>query len=198
MLSNWAPHRESGSIRKPLQIQFSDFCSMRGARPNEAQPVFAKAACMQRPVQLYLFDVDTEPMVGPLAAFLPVSLKLVSHTFQEPLWDQLVRRHHYLGCRKLLGRRLKYLAVSKERPVAALSWSAAALKTRARDEYIGWSESQRKAQLHRIVNNSRFLILPWVRIPHLASHVLALTIRRLKQDWLAHFGTDVLLLVFNC
>jgi len=194
MLSNWAPHRESGSIRKPLQIQFSDFCSMRGARPNEAQPVFAKAACMQRPVQLYLFDVDTEPMVGPLAAFLPVSLKLVSHTFQEPLWDQLVRRHHYLGCRKLLGRRLKYLAVSKERPVAALSWSAAALKTRARDEYIGWSESQRKAQLHRIVNNSRFLILPWVRIPHLASHVLALTIRRLKQDWLAHFGTDVLLL----
>lgn len=194
MLSNWASHRESGSIRKPLQVCFSDFCSTCEVRPNEAQPRSLEAAWVQRPVQLYLFGVDTEPMAGPLAAFLPVSLKLVSHTSQEPLWDQLVRQHHYLGCRKLLGRRLKYLAFSQERPVAALSWSAAALKTRGRDEYIGWSEHQRKAQLHRVVNNSRFLILPWVCIPHLASHVLSLNIRRLKQDWLTQFGTDVLLL----
>jgi SRSO17 transposase len=133
-------------------------------------------------------------MVGPLAEFSPVSLQLVSHTPQEPLWDQLVRQYHYLGCRKLLGRRLKYLAFSGGRPVAALSWSAAALKTGARDEYIGWSDLQRKEQLHRIVNNSRFLILPWVRIPHLASHVLALNIRRLRGDWRKQFSTDVLLL----
>jgi SRSO17 transposase len=133
-------------------------------------------------------------MVGSLAEFSPVSLQLVSHTPQEPLWDQLVRQYHYLGCRKLLGRRLKYLAFSGGRPVAALSWSAAALKTGARDEYIGWSDLQRKEQLHRIVNNSRFLILPWVRIPHLASHVLALNIRRLRGDWFKAFSTDVLLL----
>jgi len=194
MLSNWASHRESGSIRNQLQVRFSDFCSSCEVRPNEAQPVLLEAACVQRPVQLYLFDVATEPMAGSLAAFLPVNLKLVSHTPQELLWDQLVRQHHYLGCRKLLGRRLKYLAFSQERPVAALSWSAAALKIRSRDEYIGWSQPQRKAQLHRIVNNSRFLILPWVRIPHLASHVLGLNIRRLKQDWRTHFDTDVLLL----
>jgi SRSO17 transposase len=193
MLSNWAPHRESGSIRKPLRVRFSDFRSSREVRPIGARRVFTKAVCVQRPVQLYLFDVATEPMVGPLAQFSPLSLQLVSHTPQEPLWDQLVRQYHYLGCRKLLGRRLKYLAFSKERPVAALSWSAAALKTGARDEYIGWSDQQRKAQLHRIVNNSRFLILPWVRIAHLASHVLALNIRRLKQDWRTQFGTDVLL-----
>ena len=87
------------------------------------------------------------------------------------------------------------LAFSQDRPVAALSWSAPALKTRARDEYMGWSQPQRKAQLHRIVNNSRFLILPWVRIPHLALHVLGLKHpARLKQDWRIHFGTDVLLL----
>lgn len=133
-------------------------------------------------------------MVGPLAEFSPVSLHLVSHTPQEPLWDQLVRQYHYLGCRKLLGHRLKYLSFSGGRPVAALSWSAAALKTGARDEYIGWSDLQRKEHLHRIVNNSRFLILPWVRIPHLASHVLALNIRRLRGDWLKQFSTDVLLL----
>lgn len=194
MFNNWAPHRESGSIRNPLQIRFSDFGSIREVRPSGPRPVFVKAACMQRPVQLYLFDFDTEPMVGSLSAFLPVSLQLVSRTPQEPLWDQLVRQYHYLGCRKLLGRRLKYLAFSGRRPVAALSWSAAALKTGARDEYIGWSDSQRKAQLHRVVNNSRFLIPPWVRIPHLASHVLAQNIRRLRQDWLAHFGIDVFLI----
>jgi hypothetical protein len=106
---------------------------------------------------LPLFDLDTEPMVGPLAAFLPVSLKLVSRTSQEPLWDQLVCPHHYLGCRTLLGRRLKYLAFSQERPVAALSWSAADLKTRGRDAYIGWSEIQRKAQLHRRVRRGFIL-----------------------------------------
>jgi SRSO17 transposase len=194
VLNNWAPHRESGSIRQPLQIQFLDFCRMREVRPIEPQPVFTKAACVQRPVQQSLFELDTLPMVGPLAAFLPVSLQLVSQTSQEALWDRLVREHHYLGYRKLLGRRLKYLAFSRGRPVAALSWSAAALKTGARDEYIGWSEPQRKAQLHRIVNNSRFLILPWVRIPHLASHVLSQNIRRLRRDWRSHFGADVFLL----
>jgi SRSO17 transposase len=193
MLSNWAPHRESGSSSNPLQIRFSDFRSNRDVRPIEPQPVFVKATCVQRPAQLYLFDFDTEPMVGPLAEFSPVSLHLVSHTPQEPLWDQLVRQYHYLGCRKLLGHRLKYLAFSGGRPVAALSWSAAALKTRARDEYIGWSPIQRKEHLHRIANNSRFLILPWVRIPHLASHVLAQNLRRLRGDWFTHFSTDLLL-----
>jgi len=193
MLSNWAPHRESGSISNPLRIRFSDFRSSREVRPIEPQPVFVKATCVQRPAQLYLFDFDTEPMAGPLAEFSPVSLQLVSHTPQEPLWDQLVRQYHYLGYRKLLGRRLKYLAFSKQRPVAALSWSAAALKTRARDEHIGWSDSQRKEHLHRIANNSRFLIPPWVRIPHLASHVLAQNIRRLRGDWFTHFSTDLLL-----
>ena len=148
---------------------------------------------MQPPVQLSLFALNATPMVGPLTQFSPVNLQLVSHTLQEPLWDQLVRQYHYLGCRKLLGRRLKYLAFSGQRPVAALSWSAAALKTGARDEYIGWSGLQRKAQLHRIVNNSRFLILPWVRIPHLASHVLAQNLRRLRGDWFRHFGTDLFL-----
>jgi SRSO17 transposase len=194
MLSNWAPYRESGSISNPLRIRFSDFRSSRELRPCESHSVFGKTSSVQQPVQLCLFAFNTTPMVGSLAEFSPVSLQLVSYTPQEPLWDQLVRQYHYLGCRKLLGHRLKYLAFSGGRPVGALSWSAAALKTRARDEYIGWSPIQRKEHLHRIVNNSRFLILPWVRIPHLASHVLALNIRRLRGDWLKQFSTDVLLL----
>jgi SRSO17 transposase len=106
----------------------------------------------------------------------------------EPLWDSLVCAHHYLGYQKLLGHRIKYLAFLHDRPVAALSFSAPALKLRVRDAYIGWSASQRKTHLHRIVNNSRFLVPPWVDVPNLASHVLAKALARLSQDWEERFG----------
>ncbi|MDZ7597605.1 MAG: DUF4338 domain-containing protein [Desulfobacterales bacterium] len=112
----------------------------------------------------------------------------------RPLWDQWVSRHHYLGYQRLLGHRLKYLAFLKDRPVAALSWSAPALKIAARDRFIGWSAIQRKRHLHQVAGNSRFLIPPWVRIKNLASHVLALNIARLPADWLHHFNHRLLLL----
>ena len=129
----------------------------------------------------------TEPLRGPLRSFAPVKLEMVSQSPIEPLWDSLVRQYHYLGYQNLLGHRLKYLAFIQDRPVAALSFSAPALKLRVRDHYIGWSAEQRKLYLKHLANNSRFLILPWVQIPPLASHVLALTLRRLKQDWERHF-----------
>lgn len=132
--------------------------------------------------------VDAEPICGPLKSLPPISLKLVSQTESEPLWDRLVSRYHYLGYQNLLGRRLKYLCFIQDRPVSALSWSAPALKLRVRDHFIGWSHLQRKEYLHRIANNSRFLILPWVRVPHLASHVLSHNIRRLKKDWPERFN----------
>ncbi len=122
-------------------------------------------------------------LAGSLATFAPVEIRLVSHTADEPYWDELVRRHHYLGCRRLAGHRLKYLACLGAETVAALSWSGAALKMEVRDRFIGWTPAQRRTHLKSIANNSRFLILPWVRIPHLASHVLARCVRRLRQDW---------------
>jgi len=117
-----------------------------------------------------------------------MSLHVASHSEMEPLWDRLVRGYHYLGYQRLLGHRLKYLAFLEGRPVAALSFSAPALRLRVRDQYIGWSAAQRKAHLHRVVNNSRFLILPWVEVKNLASHVLARALARLPQDWAARFG----------
>jgi SRSO17 transposase len=93
-----------------------------------------------------------------------------------------------------LGHRLKYLAFIEDRPVAALSWSAPALKLAARDRFIGWSLVQRKRHLHQVVSNSRFLIMPWVQIPNLASHVMALNIARLSTDWQRHFNHQLLLL----
>jgi SRSO17 transposase len=128
-------------------------------------------------------------MRGELQAWQPLTIQVASQSPLEPLWDQLVRGYHYLGYQKLLGHRLKYLACLQGRPVAALSFSAPARTLRVRDQYIGWSAAQRTAHLDRVVNNSRFLIPPWVAVKNLASHVLARTLARLPQEWAARFGT---------
>jgi len=141
-----------------------------------------------------LLKQPVETLCGSLKSLRPVTLELVSGSNLESVWDYLVKQYHYLSYQNLLGHRLKYLALSGEHPVAALSWSAAALKVGVRDRFIGWSEEQRKTYLGRIANNSRFLIFPWVLVPHLASHVLSLNIRRLSRDWEQHFDQPLWLL----
>jgi SRSO17 transposase len=141
-----------------------------------------------------VFKKPVQSFCGSLKSLRPINLELVSGSELEPVWDYLVKQFHYLGYQNLFGHRLKYLALSGEHPVAALSWSAAALKVRVRDRFIGWSEEQRKTYLGRIANNSRFLILPWVLVPHLASHVLSLNIRRLARDWEREFHQPLWLL----
>lgn len=131
---------------------------------------------------------DTASICGVLDTLPAVSLRVASQTKVEPVWDQLVRQHHYLGYQRLLGHRLKYLAFMEDRPVAALSFSAPALKLRVRDSYIGWTPEQRAHHLERVANNSRFLILPWVKVKNLASHVLALALARLTVDWEERFA----------
>jgi SRSO17 transposase len=129
-----------------------------------------------------------------LSSLCQVRVQLVSGCEWEPVWDCLVRQYHYLGYQRLLGHRLKYLALIEDNPVAALSWSAPALKLKVRDRFIGWSDDQRRAHLKRLANNSRFLILPWVRVPNLASHVLSLTMERMVRDWEERFRTELWLL----
>lgn len=138
--------------------------------------------------------VSAEPIACTFKVLPPISLQLVSQSSLEPLWDHLVKSYHYLGYRKLLGHRLKYIAFIENRPIAALSWSAPALKLRTRDAFIGWSIEQRKLYLRHVVNNSRFLILPWVNVPHLASHILSRNIRILRKDWHQNFNNDLWLL----
>ena len=100
------------------------------------------------------FKKPIETLVGTLKSLRPITLELVSGSDLEPVWDYLVKQYHYLGYQKLLGHRLKYLALVGEHPVAALSWSAAALKISVRDRFIGWSEEQRKTYLGRQLKNS--------------------------------------------
>ena len=130
---------------------------------------------------------------GSLKDFSPVTLQQVYGSELEPLWNELVQRHHYLGHRNLLGKRLKYLAFIEDCPVAALSWSAPAKRLGARDKFIGWSDDSRQRSLHRIAANSRFVIFPWVQIPNFGSHILGMNLRCLRKDWLETFHDELLL-----
>lgn len=128
--------------------------------------------------------VDQMPIRCRLSALQPLTLRQVRRTDEEPLFNSLVEQHHYLGYVQPVGAHLKYLVVSAEhRPVAALSLSSAARHLGPRDRYIGWSPQARRENLHSIAYNARFLILPWVEVPHLASHVLGAVARRVVDDW---------------
>ncbi len=127
--------------------------------------------------------IDQSPLVAALAELGPLTIEQVRRTPEEALWAQLLAHHHYLGYCRPVGEHLKYLIKAQGRAVACLGWSSAPRHLAPRDRYIGWSAAQRKRNLHRIAYNTRFLILPWVRVPHLASHLLGRLARRLSDDW---------------
>jgi len=137
---------------------------------------------------------ETHPLTGRLKEFLPIDLKMVRGSPQEILHNSLVAQYHYLGYRQIVGPSLKYMAYIQERPIACLSWGAAAWKVACRDRFIGWSPSTRSKNLFLVVNNTRFLILPWVRIPYLASHLLSQNIKVLASDWYRFYQYSPLLL----
>jgi len=132
-----------------------------------------------------------EPLEGLLGDYPGISLTLVTTAEQRELWRELVERYHYLGHRVPFGAHLRYL-LRIEDPhqtvVGCLQYSSGAWRMQARDRWVGWDEAARKTHLQRIVSNSRFLILPWVRIRYLASHVLSQAARRLVQDWEFRYG----------
>jgi hypothetical protein len=132
-----------------------------------------------------------EPLEGRLSDVGGLSLSLVEDAEDRTRWCEWIDRYHYLGYRVPFGAHLRYLIrIEAPRPavLGCLQYSSAAWRMGARDRWIGWDEASRKARLQRIVNNSRFLILPWVRIRHLASHVLSRAARRVTQDWAARYG----------
>ena len=139
------------------------------------------------------FKKQSNILSGSVKQNSEVYLEQVYSTDLEPLWDELVRTHHYLGYKNLLGKRLKYLAFIQKRPVAALSWSAPAKRIKARDSFIGWSDNSRKKSLFRIVSNSRFVIFPWVQIPNLGSYIMGMNLRCIKNDWFDKFQDQLLL-----
>lgn len=123
-----------------------------------------------------------------------LQLRRVESGDDSSLWNEYVHRYHYLGYQPLPGAQLRYLIVSADRVLGVLGFGAAAWKTAPRDQWIGWDAEQRKRNLHRVVNNARFLILPWVQSRNLASKVLAIAARRLPDDWKQVYSRRPLLL----
>jgi hypothetical protein len=146
------------------------------------------AIARRRPAPL---PVDTSVLAGALREVQPVTLAAVRRTPQEGLYDHLIAQYHYLGAAHGVGEQVKYLAFSQGRPVAALGFTSAPRHLAPRDRFIGWSPAVRRAQVHLLAYNTRFLILPWVRVPHLASHLLGQVARRIAADWQALYGHPV-------
>ena len=137
-------------------------------------------------------DPPPDPIADALASIQPVRLAVVDSLPLRRRAAHLLEQFHYRGFRGAVGENVQYLAHdARGREVAVMVFGAAAWKLATRDQFIGWSPNQRTAQLGRLANQQRFLILPWVRVPHLASHLLAQATRRLSQDWQHRYGHPV-------
>lgn len=128
-------------------------------------------------------EVDQTPVVTNLKGIKNIDIVLVKKTPNEALFNSLIEHHHYLGYCHPVGEQLKYMAFYDDRPVACFSWSSAPRHIGARDRFIGWTKKHRDQNLCYIAYNSRFLILPWFRVPHLASYLLGYMARNLSRDW---------------
>lgn len=138
--------------------------------------------------------IDQSPLEQPLETLQPVRLQPLAGQAEMALFKFLLSRHHYLGHRNCVGENLKYLAWDRAgRPVACLLFGAAAWRVRARDAWIGWEPEECRRSLFLVASQARFLILPWVRVPHLASHLLGRATARLSADWQDKYGHPICL-----
>jgi hypothetical protein len=135
--------------------------------------------------------IDETPIQSGLRDLGPLEFQPVRRTADEPLFNSLMEQHHYLGYEQPVGEHLKYLAWGKSRPIACLAWSSAPRHLASRDRYIGWSAEARRRNIRFLAYNTRFLILPWVRVEHLASHILGRMAARISADWKQMYGHPI-------
>ena len=136
-------------------------------------------------------EIERTPLRDSLRAVGSLHIEQVRRTTRESLFNSLIEQHHYLGYTRPVGEHLKYLVSAGNRPLACLAWSSAPRHLGCRDRFIGWSPAARRRNIRLIAYNLRFLILPWVEVPHLASHLLGRMTRRLPEDWQRIYGHPV-------
>lgn len=142
-------------------------------------------------------EAPASDLCCPLSELSTIQLHKVENKKESLLWDGLIDRYHYLGHSPLSGAQIRYLIDSDQGVVGAIGFGAAAFALKGRDLWIGWDQQQRKRRLEWILNNRRFLILPWIRVRNLASHILSKATRQIPQDFQAQYGyTPVLLETF--
>jgi hypothetical protein len=136
-------------------------------------------------------EVDRTPVRMSLAELGPLEFRQVRRSHEETTFNGLMEAHHYLGYTQPVGEHLKYLVLAGKRPVAAFAWSSAPRHLGPRDRYIGWSAEWRRQNIRFVAYNSRFLIMPWVVVPHLASHLLGRMTRLLSDEWVRVYSHPV-------
>ena len=136
-------------------------------------------------------EVDASPVSGNLKDLGPLEYRLVRRTREEPIFNGLIEHHHYLGYTQPVGEHLKYMVYGLGRPIACLAWSSAARHLGPRDRFIGWEAEARRRNIRFIAYNTRFLVLPWVGVSHLASHILGRMARMLSADWQRVYGHPI-------
>jgi hypothetical protein len=135
--------------------------------------------------------IDETPLEASLSAIRPLEFRQVRRSGEESLFNSLLEQHHYLGYRQPVGEHLKYLVYACGRPLACLAWSSAARHLGPRDRFIGWPAAARRQNIRLLAYNTRFLIVPWVSVPHLASHILGHLAQLLPRDWERVYGHPV-------
>jgi len=145
-------------------------------------------ASRSRPAPL---EVDRSPIRCTLSELGWLDFCQVRRRPEEGLFNALIERYHYLGYTQPVGEHLKYLVYAQRRPVACFAWSSAARHLGARDRFIGWSADERRRNIALVTYNPRFLIMPWVEVPHLASHLLGQMVRMLSAEWERVYGHPV-------
>jgi hypothetical protein len=138
--------------------------------------------------------VPSRSVVATAGSLDGLRLRMVRSREDSRLWNEAIHRFHYLGYKRLPGAQLRYLLAAEVGLLGAMGFGASAWKVAPRDRWIGWSDAQRKERLHLVVNNGRFLILPWVRCKNLASWTLAACARRIGADWRRRYGYSPVLL----
>jgi hypothetical protein len=136
-------------------------------------------------------SVDARPLQAKLSEIQPLEFRQVRRTPEEALFNSLLEQFHYLCYKQPVGEHLKFLIYAGERPVACFAWSSSAHYLGCRDRFLGWSDQARRKNIHLLAYNTRFLLLPWVQIPHLASHLLARMARVLSAEWQRVYGHPI-------
>jgi Domain of unknown function (DUF4338) len=136
-------------------------------------------------------EIDTRSLQGRLAEIRPLEFRQVRRTPEEPLFNSLIEQYHYLRYKQPVGEHLKFMIYAGARPVACFAWSSSAHYLGCRDRFLGWSDQARRKNIHLLAYNPRFLLLPWVEVRYLASHLLAHMTRSLSAEWERVYGHPI-------
>lgn len=190
----WNWRQSNGALRDMvcrglmLELHRAGHIELPRVRYVTRNPLGERGAQRSKPAPALL---DTTPVNGSLSAIRPLEFHQVRRTAEESLFNSLLDRYHYLGYAQPVGEHLKFLVYALGRPIACLAWSSAPRHLGPRDRFIGWSAEARRQNIRFLAYNTRFLLLPFVRVEHAASHILGCMSRLLSRDWERVYGHPV-------